>query len=177
MWPWLLAAAPPSVLLAFIIRFQTGVPYWDEWHFVGLLERWRLGTLTWGHIWLPHNEHRPVLSKLIFLAVAAPTAWNETVELLVNFGIAMATLALLLWQTVRTLPKQRWVVPIVSLMVCSLTQSENWLWGMQSMFFLAVLGAVGGFVVLARWQGRWGMLALGAAAGVLWWPPCRPTGP
>ena len=166
-WPWLLAAVPPLVLLAYILRFQTGVPYWDEWHFVGLLERFKLGTLTWDHIWMPHNEHRPVLSKLIFLAVAVPTDWNETVELLVNWAITLATLAVLLWQTVRTLPEQRWVVPVLSLLACSLAQSENWLWGMQSMFFLAVLWAAAGFVVLARWQGRWGMLALGAAVGVL----------
>jgi hypothetical protein len=167
IWPWLLAAAPPIALLAFILRFQTGLPYWDEWHFVSLLERWRSSTLTCGEIWLPHNEHRPVLSKLIFLAVAAPSDWNETLELLANFGIGLATLALLVWQVVRTLPKQRWVVPIVSLMVCSLAQAENWLWGMQSMFFLAILAAAGGFVTLARWQGRWRMLALAAAAGVL----------
>jgi len=158
---------PPLVVLWYVLRFQTGLPYWDEWHFVGLLERFRLGTLEWDHIWMPHNEHRPVLSKLIFLLVAAPTDWNEAAELLVNLGIALATLAVLLWQTLRALPDQRWLIPVVSLLVCSLAQSENWLWGMQSMFFLAVFFASAGFVALARWQGRLSVLGLAAAAGVL----------
>jgi hypothetical protein len=166
-WPWVLAAVPPLLVLAYVVRFHPGMPYWDEWHFIKLLERSRAGTITWADLWLPHNEHRPLTAKLIFLGLARVTGWNDTPELLVNLAIAVATLAVLLWQTGRAAPGQRWALPIVSLVVCSLAQWENWLEGIQSMCFVAVFGAVAGLTVLAHWRGRWRMLVLAAALGVL----------
>ena len=165
-WPWVLAAVPPLVVLGYAVRFHPGMPYWDEWHFIKLLEKSRAGTATWGDLWLPHNEHRPVITKLIFLGLAQVTGWSDTPELLVNVAIAAATLAVLVWQASKAAPGERWVLPVVSLVVCSLAQWENWLWGIQSMFFLAAFGAVSGLTVLAHWRGRWTMLALAAALGV-----------
>ena len=71
-------------------------------------------------------------------------------------------------------------MPLISLLVFSLTQWENWVWGWQLVYYLHTAAAVGGLLLLANWDTRWarwlGAAALGLAAtfslgmGLLIWP-------
>ena len=42
-------------------------PIWDEWAFVPLLARFETGQLTFSDLWAQHNEHRPVVSRILYL--------------------------------------------------------------------------------------------------------------
>jgi hypothetical protein len=147
---------PPSVVLFLILRHGVNVPYWDQWELVGPLAALAEGGLAWSALFEQQNEHRMVFPKMVMLALAPLTRWNAVAEMLVGFGLQVASLALLialLRPVVRdAAPSVRiWSAFTVSTMVFSLAQHENWLWGWQIQWFLSLFACVAA-VALATWS-------------------------
>jgi hypothetical protein len=113
------------------------------------------------------------------------THWDIRYEMATNIALACGIFAVLVWQVRRT--EQivsnlgvRWSVPALSLIVFSLSQYENWLWGWQLQMLLNVLAVIGGATVLANYGET--SMGFGAAAllgmvatysfanGILFWP-------
>ncbi|HEX8208001.1 MAG TPA: hypothetical protein VF587_18195 [Solirubrobacteraceae bacterium] len=143
---WLAALAAPAVLtLVLIAVYGENVPQWDEYTMVTLFAQHDQGTLDAGSFWHLHNEHRPVLPRLILFGLAFLTDWDLRVELYVDFAVAVATFALLVVALRRTLPRQWFVAAsvVTAVLFFSPMQWENWLWGWQLTWFLSNLAAVG----------------------------------
>jgi len=158
--PGVLALVPFSSVAALIARYKVDIPYWDEWNFVPVLQRSYEGNLSLTDLWAQHNEHRILFPRLIMLLLARATGWNISYELAANVLLAAGILAALVWQinSSRKLTGDRgpnWLVLAVSLMVFSLSQWENWLWGWQICVFLNVLAVAAGIAVLASAGLRW----------------------
>jgi hypothetical protein len=173
-----LAIIPPVVLVAFIAAWAVDVPIDDQWELVPLLEKSSAGTLSAGDLWAQHNEHRLVLPRATMLVLAKLTSWDTRYELAVSFALAAATFLALVSLARRT-AESPWLPALVSVVLFSLRQFENWLWGWQIQIFMAILAVVLAFALLARPAGRirfGAALALGAAAtfsfasGALVWP-------
>jgi hypothetical protein len=142
------ACVLPAAMAAFVACSTTNVPIYDEWLWSPLVLAGHAGTLHWGEIWAQQNAHRSVVPTLVALGLAAIDGWDTRVEALVS--VALATLTqLLVWRLfVRERGVERAAAPFLaaSVLVFSLAQVENWLWGFQLSWF-AVNALVAAIVV------------------------------
>jgi hypothetical protein len=183
--PWALALVPLAFLIWVVVQYAVAVPYWDQWELVPLLEKTYHGQLTFHDLWAQHNEHRILFPKIIMLALARLTGWNTRCELAVNIILALGIFAVFIHQVKITGRKLgiaglRWAIPAISLIVFSISQYQNWLWGWQLQMFLNLLAVVGGILLLANETFSWRRFAAAAllgmvatysfANGLLFWP-------
>ncbi|HWX22999.1 MAG TPA: hypothetical protein VN578_24115 [Candidatus Binatia bacterium] len=167
----LLTLLPLAFLVWAVVHYAIPVPFLDEWDFIPLLEKLYRGELAPSDLWAPHNEHRIPLSKYLMLALARLTGWNINYELAFSVILATGILALLLYQ-LRTTGKRlkiaglQWAAPALSVLVFSLAQYQNWLWGQQFHIFLHLLVVVAGIVLLASPAFSWLRFALAALLGL-----------
>ena len=147
-------------------------PIWDQWELVPLLEKTYHGELTFHDLWAQHNEHRLLFPQLIMLLLARLTSWNIHYELAVNIILALGIFAVFVHQIKMTGRKLGiaglpWAIPAISLIVFSVSQYQNWLWGWQIQMFLNVLAVTGGIVLLANDPFRWWKFAAAALLGIV----------
>jgi hypothetical protein len=156
----LVCAAIPPLLVVQTVRMQAvDVPFWDQWELVPLLEKTSAHQLTWRDLWAQHNEHRLVLPRLAMLALARCTHWDLRAELGVILLLACAEFALLVALILRTVrpisPAWSALVLVVSLLVFTLAQTENWIWGWQLQIWFVTCAAVLCAWLVVRWDGGW----------------------
>jgi len=170
--PFLLAAIPLVYLISMVIRYRVDVLFWDEWALVPLVRRSYEGAFAWPQLWKWYNEHRIFFPRLILLTLVRATGWNVCYELAVNLLAACGICTALVWQLERSRKAigdggPNWLIPVVSVMVFSLNQWENWLWGWQVSYLLNVCAVVAGLVVLASATVKWWRLPLALALGLV----------
>lgn len=173
--PLVAALIPPGLIAVVMYRYGLNVPFLDEWELVPRLSKALDGQLRFADLWAQHNAHRIVLPRIVLLALARATDWNIRYELAANFAAAMGSLAflvLLIRRTVKPLAPALtpWLILTASLMTFSLSQTANWLWGIQMVMFMNALAAAFTVWALARWGQRWpgpALAILGAVAGTL----------
>ena len=153
---WLALWGPALVVVAVILRYGVNVPYAEEWDFVLFFSSLERGTLRWIDLWAPHNEHRVPIPKLVMLLLAPLTRWNLRAEMLLSATLAFLSLLMLLALARPALEEARpwgrvWATFTMSLLVFSLAQVGNWLWGWQLTWFITVFSAILS-VTLATWS-------------------------
>jgi hypothetical protein len=181
----ILALLPLIILIINVVEYHVDVPFWDQWNFVPLLGQSYEQGVTLADLWGQHNEHRLLFPRLIMLGLAHTSKYNIAWELVIILFLASATFALLWHQFFRTAGALGysgfpWPVPVISLLIFTLGQAENWLWGWQIQIFLNVLAVVAGFILLGsrpfRWATHWCALGCGILAtysfanGLIFWP-------
>lgn len=164
----LLALIPPAFLAWFIYRFGVDVPFADQWDFVPLLDQMYSWRLTLQTLISQHNEHRLLFPKMIMLTLAYWSGWNVRWEMGVSYLIACATFVVLLFQAQQLYQALGSRLPVglvfgISLLIFSIKQHANWLWGWQIAIFLNILAVVTGIFLLSYRPITWGRL-LGAIA-------------
>lgn len=180
-----LAVAPILALILYVARYGVDLPLTDQWEFVPLLGKSYQGHITFHDLWQQHNEHRILFPRLVFLALAHLTHWNIRYELAANVLVAVGTFLAIAYQ-IRTTAKAiggtylLWTIPLISIMVFSLTQHENWLWGWELQVLMNVLAVVTGIVLLTsrplKWSRLMASMLLGIVAvysfanGIIYWP-------
>lgn len=182
---WSLAGLPACYLAAMLAKYHLDAPWLDQWEFIPFLAKSYEGTLTFGDFWAQHNEHRLVFPRLIMLVLARASHWNIAWELATSAVLGAGLFGVIVWQVVRTGRRlgpmgADALVPLLSLLVFSLSQWRNWFLGWQLQEFLNVLAAAGGLVLLCHPAGGWPRLiaawALGLVAtysfanGLVFWP-------
>ncbi len=149
--PSFLVAAFLALMIAFVMRYGLTLPYWDQWKFVPTLACFFDGDITFHDLWAQHNAHRIVVPRLVMLALAWLTRWNIAAELVVNVASAVVIFALLV-AIARRMPSlrpfARLVPPAIALLVFSLAQWQNIVWGWQMQIFINVAAALAGLLVL-----------------------------
>lgn len=184
-----LSLAPIVTVALYIYVLGLNVPYWDQWEVVPLLVKAQTGTLQFGDLMAQHTMHRPVVPRLLWLALARLTHYNTNAELWLNFVLALATLWIFLsysWRFWREQAVPQLLVymltPVLCLLIFNLVQWESWLIGFQTVMYLAVLCVMAGFALLAgatgtlTWGRLLGALLLGVIAtysssnALLYWP-------
>jgi hypothetical protein len=168
----ILALVPLAFLIGVVARYAVAVPYLDQWELVPLLEKTYHGDLTLRDLWLQHNEHRLVFPRIIMLLLARLTRWNIRYELALNLALALGIFAVFARQMKMTTSKPGvaglpGAIPAVSLVVFSVSQYQNWLWGWQLQMFLNLLAVAGGIVLLANDPFHWWKFAAAALLGIV----------
>jgi hypothetical protein len=155
----LLLASIPFVYLVFMCaRHHADVPFWDEWEMVPRLDHMASGTLSLHDVWRQQNEHRPMFPVLTMLLLARMSGWNIDWEIAVNVLLGAGIFAVF-WAYLRTTWRSRggapfWLLPLVSVLVFSPVQWENWTWGFQMIVLMCVLAGLLACWLVASSAGR-----------------------
>ena len=167
-----LTLLPWVALVAILWRYHVDVFYWDQWELVPAVDKAFQGTLSFADLWAQHNEHRPFFPRLVMVSLAWATGWNTLAEVALNVAM-MSVLVPALWWTTRQwrhdgdapLPAATW--PTVSLLLFSPAQWQNWMWGWQLVFFLALVANILGLTLLCRSRAGWGSWTAAALLGIV----------
>ncbi len=160
---------PPIFTFCLIYKFGLRIPYWDQWELVPILEKLHNNTVTLADLWQQHNEHRIIFPKILMLLLAYFSNWNIFLELCTNIVLAALSLSLLfsiLRNTSESI-KAPWLKIIISLLIFSMIQYENWSWGWQIQIFMSVLGTIIAIWSANKWQGKTIGLAIAISAAIL----------
>lgn len=139
-------------MLAFTARYALALPYWDQWKFVPVLDRFFGGRITFHDLWAQHNAHRIVFPRLVMLMLARLTGWNIAWEIGANLVLASTIFMLFVRSAQQRLAlpvlAHVWIAPPIALLIFSLAQWQNLVWGWQIQVFMNVTAAVAGLLVL-----------------------------
>jgi hypothetical protein len=169
---WPLILAPFLFLIVMVAKYRVDVPVWDQWALVPFLEKSLDGTLTLNDLWSQHNEHRLVFPRLAMVFLARLSRWDISYELALSLLLAaglFGILAFCLQETFSAVAESRpwWIFPFLSLVVFSLNQVENWLWGWNIQIFLNTLSGAGMIILMTRERLRWSQVLAAAALGII----------
>ncbi|CCH56975.1 hypothetical protein BN8_06366 [Fibrisoma limi BUZ 3] len=148
--------APISVIFC-ISLLAVDIPFYDQWRFIQLIHLAKTNKLTIIDLWAQHNEHRCIFPKLIMLIFAHWTHWNIRVEIFANIILAVVTLLVLCKAATKQFSevgksakplKPYTLYTAFSVLIFSLAQVENWMWGWQMTVFMNILCTISGFYVL-----------------------------
>jgi hypothetical protein len=149
-----LCLAPPLLVLAKLGATALVFPYWDEWRFAEILQKFHAGQAGFADFWSQHNEHRILFPRLVMLALAQLSGWNVAWEIGASLVFALVIYFAALRAFLRCAPQADLTLKCIgaalfSLLVFSWTQNENWVWGFQSNVWLAMAAVVLATAVLA----------------------------
>ncbi|WP_373537081.1 hypothetical protein [Microcoleus sp.] len=166
---------PVVLLIGFVAHFSINVPIDDEWRLAPLFEKIAQGNITFNDFWALHSNHRIVFPKIIISLLAFASRWNINYPLCLSIGLAgltfIATYKLSSMKVTAdfgnrghqegghggTAPTKKckngdnlWHLAniLTCILVFSLVQHENWLWGFQLAWFLVNLCFVSAVNVL-----------------------------
>ena len=180
-----LTLVPLAYLIYMAIAHSVNVPSYDEWYYIPMFEKMFLGTLTFSDLWAPVNEHRLLIPKLLMLLSVRFTHWNLyyllALSIIVGVGIFLILIRFLYGEK-KTFSHRYsiYILPLMSLLLFSLVQYENWLWGVQTLIFINELSVLVGFYYLTKGKVTYSTLTLASfagffasmshLAGLLFWP-------
>ncbi len=179
-----LALLPFCFLVYWGVQFSINMPYLDEWDLAVTIQKSYEGTLTARDLFDQHNESRILFPRLIMIPLAHCTNWNIHAEVCGILLLAGLIFLLLARQAVRTFRQcvrrqHPWLLVVVSCLLFSVLQYENWSFGFTLIGFMNLVAAVIGLVLLATpvfsWPRFVGALLAGTVAmysysnGILFW--------
>lgn len=164
---YILTALPLAYLIFTISTYGFKFPYYDQWELVPLLVKQSQQPLTFTELFAQHNEHRPFFPRLVWLNLARITNWDITYELALNIILGISIFTILLVQLRKTAikissPSLSYLVPLISMLVFSLSQWENWSWGWQIQLLLSITVSVFGLFALTNYlnNNKWFIASL-----------------
>ena len=137
-----LAAVVPGVAMIFILHaFGSNSPMWDEWRWADIVVKYDSGALRFADVWDAYNGHRIFVPSLIALGLSRFGGWDVLREMYFSLALVILSQLVVYRLLVESLPRAR-VAPaflVASLLLFSLGQSDNWLWGFELSWFLVNL--------------------------------------
>ena len=133
-------AAPVVGYLLLVRGYSLNVVTGDQWDDVVMIGRSHAHLFDWSSLWAQHNENRIFFPNLIVLLLAHTTAFNVQVEEYLSFVLLLASTGLIIGAYKRGTPDTPWLYlcPVAILML-SVVQYENALWGFQMAWYLVLL--------------------------------------
>ncbi|NEQ36587.1 MAG: YfhO family protein [Okeania sp. SIO3I5] len=135
---------PVLLLLWFLANFIVNVPYWDQWRLTPIFERVAEGNATFFDFFTVHGHHRILIPKLIITALAFATKWNTQAEIICSVIFVIITFfAICKIAEIQFQNQNKNILHIANILSClllfSLVQHQNWLWGFTLFWFLTNL--------------------------------------
>jgi hypothetical protein len=144
------AAASACVPAWLILRYGVDVPYSDQWNIAHFFEKSARGTLTFADLYAQQSEYRQLFPHLLFVALGRLTGWDVRYEMFVSLLLA-CFVAWGVWRLgARTFadPLRRGLLFLpASLLNFSAIQYDNWLFGVQVVYFVPVACVVAGLLL------------------------------
>ncbi|MEO5356450.1 MAG: hypothetical protein H7844_04025 [Nitrospirae bacterium YQR-1] len=141
--------SPLFLLLYLVFRFQVNIPFWDEWDITGVFDAFYNGNL-FAFLFQQHTDSRMFFPKLVFLFAGLLTGLDMRIFMYLSVFLALLTsicIYVLIQRSFKNTVIAYVNVFFVNLMVFSPVADENWLWGMQFVFYITPLLLCAGLVV------------------------------
>ncbi|XZN92876.1 MAG: hypothetical protein ACM65M_08635 [Microcoleus sp.] len=141
LWLFTLYFTPVLLLIGFVANFSVNVPIDDEWRLASFFAKIAGGNVTFNDVWALHSNHRIVFPKIMMAMLAFLSRWNINYPLCLSIGLAILTFVAIYKLSAIQLQNggdNFWHLAniLTCILVCSLVQHENWLWGFQLAWFL-----------------------------------------
>ncbi len=149
--------------VAFVGRFGTDVPIWDDYGFIPAVVGEQPVTPGW--LWEQCNEHRIPLPKLIFVLACRAAGKDVRAGMAASVAVLSALAAGMVVLAGRLPGGARPSDAVFSLLLLNLGQASNLLWSIQFIHVLST-GIGTAVLILIAWRPRWPGPAAAAAAGV-----------
>ena len=158
------------VALAFVWRFGTDVPFWDEWNMIDVATGAQRVSIEW--LWAPHNGHRIPLPKLLLLGLYKLSGCDFRVGMYFDVAALAAIAAAMMWASRRIRQGEpSYFDAVFPLLLLHLGHCENLLWSWQATQIFPVMVVCGLLAVIAVYGFTPPPLAMTAAAiGVITLP-------
>ncbi|MEG4043184.1 MULTISPECIES: hypothetical protein [unclassified Microcoleus] len=135
---------PVLLLIGFVANFSVNVPVDDEWRLASLFEKIAARNVTFNDFWALHSNHRILFPKIIIAVLAFASRWNINYQLCLSIGLAAITFIAmykLSSMPVKKVADDLWHLAniLTCILLFSLVQHENWLWGFQLAWFFVNL--------------------------------------
>ena len=131
---------PVTLLLWFVANFSVNVPFGDDWALANFFEKVASGSANFTDFFAQHNEHRIFFPRIIFLILAFPSKWDLRLEMYCSIFLAIVSFCGMYKIAANSQNQDRRLFHLFNIAICllvfSLVQSENWLWGFQVAWFL-----------------------------------------
>ncbi len=122
-----------------IYHFGVNVIYEDQWTDVNVIAHSYSGTLGWKLLWAQHNETRLLFPKLLVVLLAHTTHLDLFVEMFLGAILLVLTTATIIVAHRRRSPSTPWLYYCpVAIVLFSLVQYQNTLWGFQVAFYITL---------------------------------------
>ncbi|MCX8064810.1 MAG: hypothetical protein N3G21_06515 [Candidatus Hydrogenedentes bacterium] len=151
---------PLATLIILIYRYGYRFPYWDEILYVPLYSKLLNGSLNLSDLLFFQNDHRPVFPRIWTLFTAWISNWNELLILYSSVFMSVIVFTILVSQVKNSnntvecgkgLSTIDFITfSLLSLLIFSWNQMENWVWGLQMMVYMSNASAVGCFYLLSK---------------------------
>ena len=164
----LLILVPAALALLYVRAFGVSVVIADAWPMTRLFEKWSSGTLHLSDLWVQHNEHRMLFPKGVELLLGGITKYDNVAEMYLIEGCFFVTLVILLLAFRDSIATRHWLLLFVpvSLLIFSLRQHQNMLFGFQINFaFTQTFGVLSLFLLYVLGHSSLKKLAFVAALG------------
>lgn len=139
----LISSIPFIYLVYLVVTFSVDLPYRDSWDLIPYIEKVHSDNLTPVDLWAQHNEHRIFFPRIIMLLYAELTHWDIKHATLINILLGALIFSSFAYLVRKTTQKKKtislWIFPVLSLIIFSLNQWENWFHEWQMQIFLSVL--------------------------------------
>jgi hypothetical protein len=182
---WIAAALPALVTVYLVYQYSVDLPFNDDWALAVRIEKIYNHSFSFNDLFAQQNAHRIFFPLLLLLPTAVLSKWNIFYWLALNLIFAIGTFLLFAYQ-IKDTKKQlgdntaNLLIPVVSILVFSLKQFINWLFGIQLIVFMSVFFVVAGIVLLSKnpFNSKYFILAaisgvmatFSFANGILFWP-------
>ena len=153
-----LAVIPPILIAVSIFLNWEDVLFWDEWELVPFFEKYERGELGYADFIWPHNEHRLILTKLIYLLGYTTLESINLGPIIIQYCLVLATAILLCTICWFSSPSHRKWIGVyflgITILLFSFQLSGVWYWGftvqqpLTALFFVAALALV---IIKRRW--------------------------
>lgn len=142
----------PALVLFFIItKYWVNIPFWDQWDFSTIFDKYYSQSLTFSDFMAQHNESRKFFPRLIVLGVGLLTGWNVRVEMCIVmiFACLISYNLFTLLKRIENLNilNRLTLLLMINLFLFSPVQWENWLWGIQMAMYIPTLMLTTGLVI------------------------------
>ena len=151
--PFYTILLPSLIIIYILIKFSVNVPIFDQWITPGFIFR-RLnenGSIGFSDFIVQHNESRLVFPRVFFLVTAYITHWDIRYELFTIFVVACQVamnIASILKRTIHDCRLLLFLSLSMGVLIFSISQYENWMWGIQIVYFIPILCLTTGTTIL-----------------------------
>ncbi|HEX8186755.1 MAG TPA: hypothetical protein VF586_00260 [Pyrinomonadaceae bacterium] len=144
------ALAAPCIPVWLILRYGVDVPYLDQWNIAPFFEKFARGTLTFADLYAQQNEYRQFFPQLLFVALGRLTDWDIRYEMFASLLLA-CFVAYGVWRlgarTFDDAPRRGLLFLPAALLNFSAIQYDNWLFGVQVVYFVPIACVVAGLLL------------------------------
>ena len=161
-------AVPVGMYFQMVHRYAINVVLWDQLDDVTVIKASYSHFFPWGVMWAQHNETRIFFPNLIVVLLAHTVQFNVVIEEYLSASILVAAIALIIWAHKRRSPSVPWLFYCpVAIVMLSLVQYQNALWGFQIAWPLTMLSLAAAIVFLDRIKLHWAFVGLAILAAVI----------